>query len=95
VAVREGPGVSGSNLIDVEIRNYGSNVRLRRAVRAERCEVVVRTAQRMLELRCYGGTVDYSGAKAPIPSTGYAVRIAGIDPEAWRRAGLTILRVEP
>jgi hypothetical protein len=87
-------GVSGRRLLGVEVRNVGFGLKLRKTIRAERLEIALLEKERRVELRFEGGTVEYAGTEVGFLNDRYVVYVAGVDPAAWRRAGLTLLQVE-
>jgi hypothetical protein len=84
-------GVSGRQLLGVEVRNHGFGVRLEKVIRADRCTISLDSGSARVEIRFEGGAVWYSGAPARFYENRYVVRVTGIDVAAWKRAGLTVL----
>jgi hypothetical protein len=84
-------GVSGRDLLGVEVRNYGFGVKLEKIIRADRCRIALDAEAARVEIRFEDGSVWYSGAPARFYENRYIVRIVGVDVAAWRRAGLTVV----
>lgn len=84
-------GVRGTTLYALVLVLRDEAGAVAKRIEAGEGRVVLAAAQRRGELRLRNGHIVYYGVRAPFWGGQYVVPVLGVDPEAWRRSGLTFI----